>query len=130
MRTRNLTAALASALLCLGVSTAMAQTTTAPADTQGTTNPTKAPGKRTDPPSSSPDRTSNMPAAGDQATPAMGGSDTSKPMHKKHRKHMKSNTQGGTNSAGDMSHSGVQSGGNDAATSTGNSQPGSSKEGQ
>ncbi|MCO5400572.1 hypothetical protein [Ralstonia soli] len=133
MRTRLLTAALASAILCLGVGSAVAQTTPAPADNEQTpnTNPTKAPGKRTDPPSSSPDRSANA-AAGDQAAPAMDSSDTTKPMHKKHRHHKKakSTEPGGTSSAGDMSHSGVQSGGNDAATSTGNSMPGSSKQGQ
>jgi len=131
MRTRFLAAALASAILSFGVSTAMAQTTTAPADNQESSNPTKAPGKRTDPPSSTADRTANTPMAGAEATPAMGGSDA-KPMHKKahHHKKSKPTEPGGTNSAGDMSHSGVQSGGNDAATSTGNSQPGSSKQGQ
>ena len=133
MRTRFLTAALASALFSFGAGTAMAQTTPAPVGNEQTpnTNPTKAPGKRTDPPSSSPDRSANA-TAGDQVTPAAGGSDTTKPMHKKHRHHKKakSTEPGGTNSAGDMSHSGVQSGGNDAATSTGNSQPGSSKPGQ
>ncbi len=130
MRTRFLSVALASALFSLGVSTAMAQTTTAPVDNQESSNPTKAPGKRTDPPSSTADRTANTPMAGSEATPAAGGSDTSKPMHKKHRHHKKSTPPGGTNSAGDMSHSGVQHGGNDAATTTGNSQPGSSKSGQ
>ena len=129
MRTRFLTVALASALLSLGVSTAMAQSTTAPLDHQESSNPTKAPGKRTDPPSSTADRTANTPMAGSDATPAA-GDDTSKPMHKKSRHHKKSTPPGGTNSAGDMSHSGVQQGGNDAATTTGNSQPGSSKSGQ
>ena len=130
MRTRFLSVALASAVLSLGVSTAMAQTTTAPVDNQESSNPTKAPGKRTDPPSSTADRTANTPMAGSDATPAAGGSDTSKPMHKKPRHHKKATPPGGTNSAGDMSHSGVQHGGNDAATTTGNSQPGSSKSGQ
>ena len=135
MRTRFLTAALASAILGLGIGTAMAQTTTAPVDNQESSNPTKAPGKRTDPPSSTADRTANTSMPGSQATPAAAtGNDTSKPMHKKHRYHKKSKSDatvpGGTNSAGDMSHSGVQSGGNDAATTTGNSYPGSSKPGQ
>lgn len=134
MRTRFLTAALASAIFGLGVGTAMAQTTAAPVDNQESSNPTKAPGKRTDPPSSTADRTANTPMAGGEATPAAGGSDTSKPMHKKQRHHKKSKSEstvpGGTNSAGDMSHSGVQVGGNDAATTTGNSYPGSSKPGQ
>jgi hypothetical protein len=132
MRIRYLTAALASALLSLGMTTAMAQTTTAPVDNQESSNPTKAPGKRTDPPSSTADRTANTPMPGNDAAAAAGSSDTTKPMHKKHRQHKKSKSTvpGGTNSAGDMSHSGVQSGGNDAATTTGNSQPGSSKQGQ
>lgn len=132
MRTRFLTVALASALLSLGVSTAMAQATIAPVDNQESSNPTKAPGKRTDPPSSTADRTANTPMAGGEATPAAGGSDADKPMHKnkRQRHHKKSTPPGGTNSAGDMSHSGVQHGGNDAATTTGNSQPGSSKSGQ
>lgn len=131
MRTRFLTAALASALLSFGMGTAMAQTTAAPVDNQESSNPTKAPGKRTDPPSSTADRTANTPMPGAEATPATGGNDTTKPM-KKHRPPRKSTSSvpGGTNSAGDMSHSGVQSGGNDAATSTGNSLPGSSKQGQ
>lgn len=132
MRTRFLTAALASAIFSLGVGTAMAQTTTAPVDNQESSNPTKAPGKRTDPPSSTADRTANTPMPGSQVTPAAGGNDTTKPMHKKPRPHKKSKSTepGGANSAGDMSHSGVESGGNDAATSTGNSSPGSSKPGQ
>ena len=134
MRTRFLSVALASAIFSLGVGTAMAQTTAAPVDNQESSNPTKAPGKRTDPPSSTADRTANTPMAGSQATPAAGDNDTGKPMHKKHRHHKKakaeSTTPGGSNSAGDMSHSGVQSGGNDAATTTGNSHPGSSKPAQ
>ncbi|CAJ0807023.1 hypothetical protein LMG19083_04503 [Ralstonia psammae] len=134
MQTRFLTAAFASAILSLGVGTAMAQTTTAPVDNQESSNPTRAPGKRTDPPSSTADRTANTPMAGGEATPAMGSSNANKPMHKKHRAHKKSKSDstvpGGTNSAGDMSHSGVQSGGNDAATTTGNSYPGRSKQGQ
>lgn len=132
MRTRFLTAALASVILSLGMGSALAQTTNAPVDNQESSNPTKAPGKRTDPPSTTADRTANTPMAGSEATPAAGGSDTSKPMHKKHRSHKKSGSTvpGGTNSAGDMSHSGVQAGGNDAATTTGNSYPGSSKQGQ
>lgn len=132
MRTPFLTVALASAILSFGVSTAMAQTTAAPVDNQESSNPTKAPGKRTDPPSSTADRTANTPMPGGDASPAAGGSDTSKPMHKKHRQHKKSKSMepGGANSAGDMSNSGVQHGGNDAATSTGNSYPGSTKPGQ
>lgn len=132
MRTRFLSAALVSAIFSLGVGTAIAQTTAAPVDNQESSNPTKAPGKRTDPPSSTADRTANTPMAGSEAAPAAGGSDTSKPAHKKHRHHKKSSSTvpGGTNSAGDMSHSGVQHGGNDAATTTGNSYPGSSKQGQ
>ena len=134
MRTRFLTAALASAIFGLGIGTAMAQTTTAPVDNQESSNPTKAPGKRTDPPSSTADRTANTPMAGSQAAPAAGGNDANKPMHKKPRHHKKSKSEstvpGGANSAGDMSHSGVQAGGNDAATTTGNSYPGSSKQGQ
>ncbi len=135
MRTRFLTAALATIIFGLGIGTAVAQTTTAPVDNQESSNPTKAPGKRTDPPSSTADRTANTSMPGSQATPAAGSdSDTNKPMHKKHRHHKKSKSDatvpGGTNSAGDMSHSGVQAGGNDAATTTGNSYPGSSKQGQ
>ena len=135
MQTRFLTAAFASAILSLGVGTAMAQTTTAPVDNQESSNPTKAPGKRTDPPSSTADRTANTAMPGSEAAPAAGsGNDTSKPMHKKYRHHKKSKSSstvpGGTNSAGDMSHSGVQAGGNEAATTTGNSYPGSSKQGQ
>ncbi|MCO5414024.1 MULTISPECIES: hypothetical protein [Ralstonia] len=135
MRTRFLTAALTSVIFGLGIGTTVAQTTTAPVDNQESSNPTKAPGKRTDPPSSTADRTANTSMPGSQATPAAGNdSDTNKPMHKKHRHHKKSKSDatvpGGTNSAGDMSHSGVQAGGNDAATTTGNSYPGSSKQGQ
>ncbi|UGS88087.1 hypothetical protein KOL96_04715 (plasmid) [Ralstonia wenshanensis] len=135
MRTRFLTAALASAIVGLGIGTAVAQTTTPPVDNQESSNPTKAPGKRTDPPSSTADRTANTAMPGSEAAPAAGsGNDTSKPMHKKHRHHKKSKSNstvpGGTNSAGDMSHSGVQAGGNEAATTTGNSYPGSSKQGQ
>ncbi|RFP39198.1 hypothetical protein DDJ66_31950, partial [Klebsiella oxytoca] len=70
MRTRFLAAALASAIFGLGVGTAMAQTTAAPVDNQESSNPTKAPGKRTDPPSSTADRTANTPMAGGEATPA------------------------------------------------------------
>jgi len=118
MRTRFLTAALASTILSFGVGTAMAQTTAAPADNQGASTSAMAP------------------MAGGEAAPAAGSSDTTKdttkPTHKKphHHKKSKAAEPGGTSSAGDMSHSGMQSGGNDAATSTGNAQPGSAKQSQ
>ncbi|NWK46950.1 hypothetical protein [Ralstonia pickettii] len=134
MRTRFLTAALASVILSLGMGSALAQTTNAPVDNQESSNPTKAPGKRTDPPSTTADRTANTPMAGSEATPAAGGNDAGRPMHKNHHGHKKSKSgstvPGGANSAGDMSHSGVQAGGNDAATTTGNSYPAGSKQGQ
>ncbi|ATJ89339.1 hypothetical protein [Ralstonia solanacearum] len=111
---RTLTAALLGVALAFGVSAALAQTTTAPADSQASDNPTQ----RTDAPSSNADRTATKPKAG-------AGGDM-KPHTKKHR-HKKSTD---ATSAGDMSHSGAQSGGTDAATGMGNAQSGSSKPAQ
>ncbi|KFX28616.1 hypothetical protein [Ralstonia solanacearum] len=111
---RTLTAALLGVALALGVSAALAQTTTAPADSQASGNPTQ----RTDPPPSNADRTATTPMAG-------AGGDM-KPHTKKHRHKKPTDATG----AGDMSHSGAQSGGNDAATGMGNAQSGSSKPAQ
>ncbi|WP_230752698.1 hypothetical protein [Ralstonia solanacearum] len=116
---RTLTAALLGVALAFGVSAALAQTTVAPADGQASDNPTQ----RTDAPSSNADRTAKKPKAGVETSSAGGDM---KPHTKKHR-HKKSTD---ATSAGDMSHSGAQSGGNDAATGMGNAQSGSSKPAQ
>ncbi len=103
MHSRTLIAALASATLALGMTAAVAQTTAA---------------------SPSVDGQSAAPMAGADAGAA--ANTEAKPAQKKHRQHKKSSPPGGTNSAGDA----PQSGGNAAATSTGNSQPGASKQSQ
>ncbi len=116
---RTLIEALLSAALAFGVTAALAQTTMAPADNQESANPAKAQGKRTDPSSSATDRTANAPMAGAETS---GTSGDMKPHARKHR-HKKSTDP----AAGGASHSGAQSGSNDAATGMGNPQSGGSK---
>jgi|UniRef100_C6BM30 hypothetical protein len=106
MHSRTLIAAIASAALTFGTTVAVAQSTT--------------------PPAPAADGQSAVPAAG----AAEAHASTGKPMHRKSRHHKTSKAKGGANSAGDMSHSGVQSGGNEAATTTGNSQPATSRQDQ
>ncbi|QOK94237.1 hypothetical protein HF908_22780 (plasmid) [Ralstonia pseudosolanacearum] len=120
---RTLTATLLGVALALGVTAALAQTPMAPAstDSQESGTPTRAPSKRTAPPSFAAD-----PAAGASATgePMSGAGGEMKPHAKKHRHKKPANGKAKDAAAG------AQSDGSDAATGMGNPQPGSAKPGQ